>query len=336
MLVQVLPDGEGGVRDFAGRLTEAWAALGMASQQITLSHGLAVERSLAKRVADAVPAGTACAVVLHFSGYGYARRGVCLWLLEELRRLRSERDHGLRVLIVFHELAAAGPPWRSAFWVSFLQKVVLERLARCADVLWTNTPSHARWLHRAIGPTAPAVSLWPVFSNVGEAAEAPRLAQRLPRAVVFGSRPTRARAFATLRSKPGWMTALGIEELVEIGSGDACDGSGLPVHCRRVGAQSSEQVETWLTTSRFGVINYPPHLFGKSGVFAAYAANGCAVINTWPARGAADGLQAGVDFLDAGSDNRVEPECIAQRSWSWYRTHRIEVQARAMLSLVAS
>ena len=65
------------------------------------------------------------AVVLHFSGYSYEKRGVPVWLVQGLR-IWSRRAGRVPLLTIFHELYATGRPWQGAFWVSPLQK----RIAR--------------------------------------------------------------------------------------------------------------------------------------------------------------------------------------------------------------
>src|SRR6202008_598407 len=80
-----------------------------------------------------------CVVVLQFSGYGFGRRGLCGWLLDELDQARTAFRGTLRLVTVFHELFAVGPPWRSAFWLAGLQARIAARLARSSDALWTNS-----------------------------------------------------------------------------------------------------------------------------------------------------------------------------------------------------
>ena len=153
--------------DYLHCLQAEWARNDMLSQVISLSKELAAERSLVERVGDCTDQPSSCVFILHFSGYGFGRRGLCFWLLDELKRLRATHNN-VRLIVVFHELFTTGePPWRSAFWLSRLQAQIATRLARMADALWTNTEQHARWLRYTVGPTIP-VHLQPVFSNVGE------------------------------------------------------------------------------------------------------------------------------------------------------------------------
>ncbi|HSG40281.1 MAG TPA: glycosyltransferase family 1 protein, partial [Thermoanaerobaculia bacterium] len=61
------------------------------------------------------------AVLLHYVNYGYQQRGCPVWLLHTLRRWRRGGT-GRRLVTVFHEVYATGPPWRSSFWTMPLQR----------------------------------------------------------------------------------------------------------------------------------------------------------------------------------------------------------------------
>jgi hypothetical protein len=66
-------------------------------------------------------------ILLHYVGYGYAQRGCPVWLVDGLQRWKSlfpKRS----LVTMFHEIAASGPPWTSAFWLSPLQKSLAARL----------------------------------------------------------------------------------------------------------------------------------------------------------------------------------------------------------------
>ncbi|MCR5881924.1 hypothetical protein LRS03_03225 [Rhizobacter sp. J219] len=343
VLIQVSPTERGGVFDYLECLGARWAAAGTPSHTLPLSKALAREQSLDERVAECcrrsgrAAHGEPCTVVLHFSGYGYGQRGLCFWLLHELQALRRRRQGSLHLVVVFHELFATGPPWRSAFWVSDAQAWIARRLARLADVMWTNTAAHANWL-RGVMPRGTPLHARPVFSNVGEPLHTPRLVERAPRAVVFGSAPTRLRAFNALRGHEPALKAMGIEELVEAGSGAACHPQGV-IPTRHVGRLGAEALGQLLMSSRFGIVDYEAHGLAKSGVFAAYASHGCVAINTSHLATNDDGLQAGLDYhlLSPGSrpdsTSLATQQDMADRLYRWYQRHRLEQQAKELLVL---
>ena len=341
-LIQIVPPGEGGVIDYARCLQAEWQRRGRASQLLALSQASAHKRPLVLQVESlmAVTGGGSaqrCAVVLHFSGYGYGRRGLCGWLLDELTALHSHAEGSVRVVLVFHELFASGPPWRSAFWLSPLQASIAARLAHLADALWTNTGEHARWLRNTVAAGVP-VHVRPVFSSVGESDGSIPAAERPARAVVFGSPSTRQRAFDALQRFDATLRRLGVEELVEAGSGAASTSRPTALPCRHVGRLDPPAVSALLQTSRFAVLDYPSSLLGKSSVFAAYAAHGCVVLDTCRPGPDADGLAAGREYLnlhsvatDPGLPTTPQPQCaLAERLARWYGDHRLAGQAREL------
>ncbi len=337
-LIQVVPPGQGGVLDYLLCLKGEWERMGVASHVIALSNELARQRSLADRVSNCVGhAAGPCCVVLHFSGYGYAKRGLCFWLLAEIAALRLQHRQGLRLVVVFHELFAAGPVWKSAFWLSPWQAQIARRLARHADALWTNTQQHARWLRGTVGSTTP-IHVRPVFSNIGEPEAVPAPGQRQARAVVFGSTSTRQRALDGLAGHEAALQQLGVEELVEVGSGPASTPGPITMPCRHAGRLEAAELGQLLQESRFGLLDYPAEFLGKSGVFAAYAAHGCVILDTCQPGPDTDGLVAGSQYLALPAVARspsAHPnvDTTAANAARWYANHRLSGQARELLSL---
>ncbi len=339
VLVQVFPPGAGGVSDYVSCLKAQWDVEGVPSHSIALSKEAVVQRSLSKRIENLM-GNQACTVVLHYSGYGYGSRGVCFWLLDELTRLRRQRRDGLRLVVVFHELFASGPPWRTAFWLSRVQALIAARLARSANALWTNTEQHADWLRHIVGP-ATSVQVRPVFSNIGEPEAVPVPDERQAHVVVFGSASTRQRAFDALRGHERALHSLGITELIEVGGGDPSAHLPDGLACRHAGRLEPRELSALLQSTRFGLLDYPPQFLAKSGVFAAYAAHGCTVLNTCANGPDTDALQAGRDYLMLASLARSKlntghDEARAARLTRWYAGHRLSYQAREILALATT
>ena len=53
-------------------------------------------------------------VILHFSGYGYATRGLCFDLIKSIKEWK-ERNKERRLVTIFHEIYATGPIYRMSF-----------------------------------------------------------------------------------------------------------------------------------------------------------------------------------------------------------------------------
>jgi hypothetical protein len=337
-VAQIVPPGEGGVRDFAQRLAEPWQRGAVASVIWALSRQEARETPLRTRLshwrtgqadAPAIPA-----LVLHFSGYGYAERGLCEWLLQQVQDARRVFGPQLRLAVVFHELFARGePPWRSAFWLAPLQARIVARLALVADVVWTNNEDHARWLRERTAPRE--VTVQPVFSGLGEPVVPARWEARRPQAVLFGAESTRRRAAAALQRAGNVLAALGIEELIELGPGAPVASAAFGLAHRHLGRLPADAASRVLETARLGLLAYPGALLGKSSVFAAFVAHACPVMNLQVEHAAADGLRPGEHYLGpAGLVPGTDPQAIAASALAWYRRHALALQAARLLALL--
>jgi hypothetical protein len=123
-------------------------------------------------------------IVLHYVNYGYQNRGIPFGLLKSLRRLRGFCDG--RFVTVFHELYASAPPWRSAFWLQPLQKLLAGKVARMSDACVVSSEVMRDALQRL--SVTSTISVHPVSSSVGEPAlSTEQLSGRDPhRWVMFG------------------------------------------------------------------------------------------------------------------------------------------------------
>jgi hypothetical protein len=261
-------------------------------------------------------------VVLQFSGYGFAKRGVPLWLL---RALEARRKDIKSLGIYFHELYALGPPWSSSFWLSPMQRHIARRLVELSDFWMTNREGSAKWLRRFAGNKPHAVL--PVFSNVGES-DAPTQ-PRLPRIVVFGSPGLRQRSYEAAGEKFfAWAKKKSFEihdigtPIEEMRIAKALLANGVVQH----GRLEKDEIAKLLGNAQFGLIAYPVGYVSKSGVFAAYCAHGLCPLLISKNYVQVDGLAAGTHYMPnvpKYEKNWVDSN-IGQQAWEWYQPHRIE------------
>lgn len=269
-------------------------------------------------------------VLLHFSGYGYARRGLCRWLVDGLSRWKA-RSHGRRLVTMFHEVYATGPIWRSSFWTSAAQKRIARDLAMLSDAGCVSSQGGQDQLAQ-LAPDLP-LELLPVFSNMGEP-EAPKpLSDRSGQAVVFGGQARRDRVYDELGQADGAVAdclgQAGVTEILDIGPEMDVPKqvAGCPV--RVFGPLPAEEVSTALSAARIGLIDYPGHVFTKSGIAAAYFAHRLVVVNTSPVGGFPNGMKDGEQFLRLGTFARsgCETQTIADAGHVWYRQHGVTATA---------
>jgi hypothetical protein len=103
-------------------------------------------------------------ILLHYVNYGFQKRGVPFHLVSLLRKLQAQA--GGKVVTVFHELYASGPPWRSAFWLRPLQKRLAKAIARLSDVCIVSNQNFQRELKQMVPGVCMAVH--PIPSALGE------------------------------------------------------------------------------------------------------------------------------------------------------------------------
>ncbi len=356
-LVPQLPPAIDGVGDYAARLGAALgAAHGVAPAYLVTTAGWRASAGapgpaagLARHDAAALLAGCAAlldgqpstggeALLVHWSNYGYQRRGCPWWLVRALGRLRAARP-ALRVVTMFHELYDAGAPLRSsAFWLAPWQRRLAAQTARLSDTCATNTVRHRDLLAAWSGRAPAEVALLPVFSNIGEPAEVPAFAARASELVVFGGAGSRRRVYARA---PGALAAacraLGVVAVHDVGPQPQempTAVAGLPV--ARHGALPAAALGALLLRVRYGALDYPRDLLGKSGIHAAYASHGVVPVMTRPEpRGP---LAADPALLDAaalaGAAARA-PECAA-RALAAYRGHDLAAQAACFAGLLGA
>lgn len=303
-VVSLVSPGEGGVKDFAATLNGAL-------------HGRLLEATPALPVTSLAGAD----VILHYSGYGYARRGAPLWLL---RRLREARPRMRAFGVYFHELYADGPPWSSAFWLAPVQRHIAAELAGLADFWLTNRDGSAQWLN-AHAPPRPHRVL-PVFSNLGEGGHD---IGRRAAVVVLGGAALRAETYQTAGDALfDWVRQAGFElhdvgpPLADPALAGKLAGCGAVVH----GRVEADEADRLLSAATYGVVTYPVAYAAKSGVFAAYCAHAVCPVLLARDSGVHDGLTPGHYLPSVAAMTPDLPAAwrIGQAANAWYVPHGVE------------
>jgi hypothetical protein len=262
-------------------------------------------------------------LIVHYVNYGYAKRGCPSWLIAGLERWKSAHAQN-RLLTVFHELYAFGPPWRSSFWLSPLQRALARRLAQIADAAVTSLPRYGRKLGDW-GLSENKLAVRAVFSNVGEMIRPAPLAQRSRRMVVFGNAGVRTRLYQNGASALGaWARHLGIEEVVDVGPPRTPDWSLPGIRLRRAGLLAADELSALLNDCYAGAIAYPPGYLGKSTIFAAYCAHGLLPLVFSGGRRGEEEARPGEHYLlmDGAPPPAAETaQAVASQAHRWYMGH---------------
>lgn len=281
-------------------------------------------------------------LLLHYEGYGYAQRGCPFWLVEALERWRLASEKR-RLVTMFHELYAKGPPWTSSFWLSPLQKRLTTRLARLSDQWSTSLEKYAHVVEKISGNKSSTRNHLAVFSSIGEPRSTLSLNERRRRLVVFGTRGRRIEVYKRSADDLNRICgALGIDEVVDIGrSVDFDISSVVKVPIVTFGELVGSKVSEILLDSVAGVVDYPASMLGKSTIFAAYCSHRLIpIIANYADPIPRDHLEEGRHYwrttiqskrlnLDAG-------QVIADNALAWYRTHDLSTHGRNLAALFAS
>jgi hypothetical protein len=242
-------------------------------------------------------------VFVHFSVYGYQRRGCPFWLatgLENLSRVRLGSIH-----IAFHELENHGwKPWSSTFWLPRIQRAIIKRVARLGTFRYTNTELHRRKLEDwGVG----RIIVIPNFSTLGEPVEYPPFSDRQKHLVIFGRPAQRQSTYDRSRRLLGSLCRrIGVTRIFDIG--DPVRETSMPhiegVSIVRCGRLSEEEVNARMADSIASFMQYPIPLLTKSTAHAVSCAFGTIpfVYDNGPTERSCPLLVTGEDFIPVRGD----------------------------------
>jgi len=280
-------------------------------------------------------------ILLHYVGYGYAKRGCPFWLVNGLEKWRSASSD--RTLVtMFHELYATGPIWASSFWLSPLQKNLAVRLARLSDRCLTSEERYAQLLYQFTSGKQTQIPTLPVFSNIGEPEQVLPLTHRLRRLVEFGGSSNRRRVYQrSLAALERTCQELEIEQILDVGPPTGLDLSavnGIPVVT--MGKRTAPEISKILLSSVAGFFDYNTEYLAKSTIFAAYCAHGLISIGIFYSELPLNGLSAGKHYWLAdrptGKLSLEVGQAIAHNAYTWYQTHNLSVQAKTFATQLLS
>ena len=280
-------------------------------------------------------------VLLHYVGYGYAKRGSPVWLVEGLEGWRKVASNRCLVTM-FHEIYAFGAIWTSQFWTSPLQKSLAARLALLSDSCLTSKQGYAEKLYQLSRGKHVAIPTLPVFSTVGEPSQVLPLIERPRRLVVFGNRGPRSRVYQRSRlALERTCRELEIEEIVDIGPSVGFELEPINgITVTHLGVKSDPEISSLLSSSVVGFFDYATEYLAKSTIFAAYCAHRVIPVGVFYEGLNVDGLEAGKHYWlgdrYAGSMNLLEGQVVADNAYAWYQNHNLSANARAFATCMMS
>jgi hypothetical protein len=274
-------------------------------------------------------------ILLHYVNYGYQKRGIPFDLLSILRQIRQQR--GDRLLTIFHELYASGPPWRSEFWLKPIQIHLTKSVARLSDECLVSSENFLRELRRLV-PEA-RVHLHPVPSGLEEPSlSREQIADRDPhRWVIVGGTVLAERSLRSFRENLRRLSdSVSPRTVVVIGGHDnpttrsflADLGIESAYHPEIAASDASEILRTcsfaWFDYFRRHDVEFSMIL--KSSAYAAACAH--AIIPVFPHRGSPISIEGdrlpGPFFVESNGrevPTAAERPKIAANIYEWYQRH---------------
>lgn len=282
--------------------------------------------------------------LLQYIGYGFAKRGCPNWLVRGLGSWKNQNSNN-KLITMFHELWAWGPPWTSSFWCHAIQKRITARLAQLSSHCLSSREKNVEIIQSLGSGQHQHISTVPIFSTIGEPQKILPLTERDKRLIVFGSATRRAAVYQNSTDLLGQISKkLEIREILDIGPELNVKPTlqGLtPI--TTLGQRSETEIVSLLQTSLAGVLDYPTALLAKSSIFAAYCAHGLipVVTDNETSRSSTanehDGLKAGQHYWFEPKEVDFESgQLLAARAHDWYQAHNIETAAKIYAELVCN
>jgi hypothetical protein len=275
-------------------------------------------------------------VILHYVNYGYQKRGLPFSSLPVWRALRQSCRG--RFLVIFHELFASGPPWKSEFWLQPLQKKIARDVARLADGMLVSSESMQQMLEQ-LAPGLDVV-VHPVPSAFGEPTlDGAQLCERdNHRWLICGGTQVIERSLRSFVRITGKIPAnISPRKLVVLGGMENQSvreilTSMTDIKWEYYPAVSSDVASQILSSCAFGWLDYftaggvNSDLLLKSSSFANMCAH--AVVCVTPDASAAISLEGdalpgpfSITLADANVPSEIQRPEIARRIYGWYHRH---------------
>ncbi len=221
-------------------------------------------------------------IILHFSGYGYAPRGLCFNLLHSLKKWKQYKTKG-KLITVFHEIYATGPFYRMSFWTSFLQKYLAKKILKLSDISLVTSKKNELILSSFNKKKKIIYSN--VFSNIGELNRNFNIKKRKNNAIIFGNVYQKKLLYNDILLNKfkyeDLLNKMSIKKVIDIGPRVNISDTIFfkKIKIKTMGIKSRKYISNLLKNSKIGLVFYPVGQMTKSGIIAAYASHGVVIIN---------------------------------------------------------
>ena len=313
VLTPAFPSALNGVQDFATILASA-LSLETAVEFFVIPLSDSSENSILTLI------NRYSIIHLHYVGYGYSLRGIPSNLIRSLEKWKQNSKNQL--LVTFHELfAKSNFPWKSSFYLQRYQHFLFLRLLKVTDYAVSSCQAFVPYF------TTPVFKL-PVFSNMPAPSFFVPFEMRNDYVVIWGNLEAKRNTYSLLGKyyyhiSKYWKWS----KVLDIGVIDPSPPL-LPFPVARLGVLGPNEISCILSSCKYAVLTtHLPDYFAKSGVFAAYASHGLAVL-TAPSKkdyfAPFDGLLADIHFQKMNASMYQSASFLASRLKTWYADHDLK------------
>ncbi len=222
-------------------------------------------------------------VILHYSGYGYANRGLCFSLIKSLEKWKQDKKKR-RLITIFHEIYAKGPFYRMSFWTSIFQKYLAKKLFKLSNISLV-TSKQNKFILSSLYNNKKKIIYTNVFSNIGELKKNKILKTRKNKGIIFGNNFQKELLYKDILFNKikyeNLLNKMSIKEIIDIGPKINLSKkiNFKNININRVGIMSKKNISSLLENSKIGLVFYPVGQMTKSGIVAAYASHGMIIVN---------------------------------------------------------
>ena len=265
-------------------------------------------------------------IILHFSGYGYAARGLCFDLIKSIKDWK-QRDKKNRLITIFHEIYARGPVFKMSFWTYFPQKYLAKNLFKLSDAVVTSNKENQFILNSFIKNKK--IKLFSTFSNIGEIKYYKSLNKRKEIAIIFGGSFQKKILYKNIFLNQdryyNLLSELSIKQILDVGPKVKNLKKVMNIPIKAIGIKSKKFMSNLFSKAKVGLIFYPISQMPKSGIVAAYASHGVLIINFCEKK-----IYKNNEFIRGShfiADNLIEQNLnyqkIADKSYKFYKKNNI-------------
>lgn len=275
-------------------------------------------------------------VILHFSGYGYASRGLCFNLISCLYEWKKTNSDN-RLITIFHEIYAKGPIYRISFWTHYLQKFIAKKLLNLSDTSIVTSKENKFELLSL--NSKKKIIYTNVISNIGELLNNKKLKKRKKLAVIFGSSAQKEILYddIILNEKKYFnlMKKMSIKKIIDIGPKVQKIKQLNLIELKSVGIKPKKYISEIMKNSKLGIVYYSISQMTKSGIVAAYVSHGLLVLN----RSRENNFKKcefipGINFISDDAKKDFNFQKIADISFKNYHKYNIENLTELILKIL--